>query len=183
MSSRRDALRTLAGATGVAAAASAQQNSHQHADSGTNQPGDKPLIDSRKPKLPGFFNKDEFETLSELVELIIPRTDTPGARDAGVQFVIDERVPNDAEREKTWRDGLALFRGLDSALRLKRLTQYSKETGTPGRRFFDVLKAATVDGYYGTREGLAIELGWHGNTFLKEFTGCTHPEHQIKGKP
>jgi len=179
MSSRRDALRSIAGAAGLAAAASAQQNSHQHADANTSQPGDKPLIDTKKPKQPGFFNKEEFETLGELVELIIPRTDTPGAKDAGVHFLIDERVPNNAPREKAWRDGIALFQGLSPSQRLDLLTRFSNEHGTDGRRFFDLLKAAAVEGYYETREGLAMELGWHGNTFLKEFTGCTHPEHQI----
>src|SRR4051794_3133524 len=182
MSSRRDAIRTLAGVTGLAAGASAQQNSHQHADAATNQPGDKPLIEIKKPKQPGFFNKQEFETLASLVEIIIPRTDTPGARDAGVHFLIDERVPNDRRREKAWRDGLALFRGKSASHQVQLLTKYSKESGTPGRRFFDLLKAATVDGYYETREGLEMELGWHGNTYLKEFVGCTHPEHQIPKK-
>src|SRR4051794_31062295 len=169
MSSRRDALKTIAGATGMVAGVSAQQNSHQHADAGTSQPGDKPAIDPKKPKQPGFFNKEEFEALTALVEFIIPRTDTPGARDAGVQYLIDERVPNDARREKAWRDGLRAFRGLDNAAMLELLTRYSKESGTPGRQFFDLLKAATVDAYYDTREGLVTELGWHGNTFLREF--------------
>jgi hypothetical protein len=35
-----------------------------------------------------------------------------------------------------------------------------------------------VDGYYSSKERQADELGWHGNTFLTEFKGCTHPEHQ-----
>ena len=41
-----------------------------------------------------------------------------------------------------------------------------------------LLKGATVDAYYSTREGLNTELGWNGNTFLTEFKGCTHKEHQ-----
>jgi Gluconate 2-dehydrogenase subunit 3 len=44
--------------------------------------------------------------------------------------------------------------------------------------FFRTMKDMTVDAYYTSREGLAEELGWHGNTFLPEFKGCTHPEHQ-----
>ena len=44
--------------------------------------------------------------------------------------------------------------------------------------FFRLVKGMTVDGYYTSQEGLAGELGWHGNTFLSEFKGCTHPEHQ-----
>lgn len=44
--------------------------------------------------------------------------------------------------------------------------------------FFRMAKGLTVDGYYSSKDGLAGELGWHGNTFLAEFKGCTHPEHQ-----
>jgi len=47
-----------------------------------------------------------------------------------------------------------------------------------GPQFFAVLKGAAVDAYYSTREGLNMELGWNANTFLPEFKGCTHKEHQ-----
>jgi hypothetical protein len=40
------------------------------------------------------------------------------------------------------------------------------------------MKGLTVDGYYTSEAGLKQELGWHGNTFLTEFKGCDHPEHQ-----
>ena len=44
--------------------------------------------------------------------------------------------------------------------------------------FFTTMKGLTVDGYYTSEAGLKQELGWHGNTFLTEFKGCDHPEHQ-----
>ena len=44
--------------------------------------------------------------------------------------------------------------------------------------FFRAMKGLTVDGYYTSEAGLTQELGWHGNSFLPEFKGCTHPEHQ-----
>jgi hypothetical protein len=44
--------------------------------------------------------------------------------------------------------------------------------------FVRMIKGMTIDGYYTSQEGLVQELGWHGNTFLTEFKGCTHPEHQ-----
>src|SRR4051812_25809602 len=94
MSSRRETLIQLAGVAGLAAVGSAQVNSHQHADATTSQPGDKPKIDPKKPKQAQFFTKEEFETLEVLSELIIPRTDTPSAKDVGVPYIIDERVPH-----------------------------------------------------------------------------------------
>ncbi|HXA50874.1 MAG TPA: gluconate 2-dehydrogenase subunit 3 family protein, partial [Candidatus Acidoferrum sp.] len=44
--------------------------------------------------------------------------------------------------------------------------------------FVRMIKGLTIDGYYSSKEGLSQELGWHGNTYLTEFKGCTHPEHQ-----
>jgi hypothetical protein len=41
-----------------------------------------------------------------------------------------------------------------------------------------LIKDLTIDGYYSSLEGLVGELGWKGNTYLPEFKGCTHPEHQ-----
>jgi gluconate 2-dehydrogenase subunit 3-like protein len=45
-------------------------------------------------------------------------------------------------------------------------------------RFFRVVKISTVDGYYTSEIGIRTELGYKGNATLREFTGCTHPEHQ-----
>jgi hypothetical protein len=36
----------------------------------------------------------------------------------------------------------------------------------------------TIDGYYTSEIGIKKELQYKGNTYLKEFKGCTHPEHQ-----
>jgi hypothetical protein len=36
----------------------------------------------------------------------------------------------------------------------------------------------TVDGYYTSSIGIHQELRYQGNAYLKEFIGCTHPEHR-----
>jgi hypothetical protein len=184
MKSRRQTLIQLAGAAGLAAVGSAQVNSHQHADATTSQPGDKPKIDPKKPRQAQFFTNQEFETVEVVAELIIPRTDTPGAKDAGVAYIIDERVPRVDRIRREWREGLAQldkprrFVALPPAEQVELLTRMSTENNTPARRFFELIKGATVDAYYDTKEGLAEELGWQGNQALTEFVGCTHPEHQ-----
>jgi hypothetical protein len=43
---------------------------------------------------PLFFNADDYRLIEHLAELIIPRDDTPGARDAGVAEFIDFMVAN-----------------------------------------------------------------------------------------
>ena len=175
---RRDALTTIAAAAlAVPAAAQEQrqQKDPQHKHEG--------MVNIKPPAVykPRFFSKEEFETVAVLVDLIIPRTDTPGARDANVHRIIDGSV---RPRERAaWREGLKWlsaqrFTSLSQDGQIALLTKVSQEKNTPGGHFFRLLKGATVDAYYSTKEGLVTELGWNANTFLPEFKGCTHPEHQ-----
>ena len=131
-----------------------------------------------------FLNAAELECLTALVETIIPRTDTPGALDAGVPATIDRRLaasPQLAERfrgeMKSFDAGARSQFGMPfSELTAERKIEWLKSHGEDP--FFRTVKGMTVDAYYTSREGLAEELGWHGNTFLAEFKGCNHPEHQ-----
>ena len=131
-----------------------------------------------------LLSPPELDTLKALAETIIPRTDTPGAIDAGVPAQIDRRLATNPQLAETFRTGLA---ALDDAARSRFGATFSTLTAqqktdllTPRVEdpFFRTVKDMTVDAYYTSREGLSEELGWHGNTFLPEFKGCTHPEHQ-----
>lgn len=67
-----------------------------------------------KPDLafvPKFFNEDQARLISALAETILPRTDTPGAIDAGVPGFIDDLVGTvyDAEQQTNFADGLTAF--------------------------------------------------------------------------
>lgn len=108
------------------------------------------------------LSAEQMKRVSALVDLIIPRTDTPGATDAGVPEFIDRKLSLDGRLKEQFLSGLRGFDGV-----LKDSDPFSK-----------LLKDLTVDGYYTSKEGLVEELGWHGNTFVAEFKGCTHPEHQ-----
>ncbi len=127
------------------------------------------------------FDGPQLKLLAELTDRIIPRTDTPGAADAGVPLLIDRLAHRSAGVAKEWKELLAFFasEGKTPEARLAVLTRISTERGTPGAAYFKTLKNATIDTYYSTKEGLQTELGWAGNTYLKEFPGCTHPEHQV----
>jgi hypothetical protein len=115
------------------------------------------------------FTNDEAMVLKRLVDLIIPRTDTPGAADAGVDLLINA---NPVLREGIVKLGGKKFLALSLAEQNAALQQMAD---TP---FFKMLKDRTIDLYYTTREGLAVELGYQGNVPLATFPGCTHPEHQ-----
>ena len=173
MPSRREMLVSIAVTGAAAGTAPAQlQTVHQH-------PGhDETAGGAPKAAKPKLLNAAEFETLGELVEMIIPRSETPGAKDAGAHLIIDHTLAGQRTRAAEFRKGLAPFVKLTNAKRLERLT--ALHAGKDA--FFRTLKDMTVDAYYSTREGLVTELGWSGYNALAEFKGCTHPEHQLPGR-
>jgi hypothetical protein len=128
----------------------------------------------------------ELETVGVLTDLIIPRTETAGASDAGVHRIIDSIVSKSGPLAKSWREGLAWAdaearrEGSEAFAKLAPAKQIAvlQRAEKAGTAFFMLLKDSTIDAYYSTREGLVTELGWNANTFLREFKGCTHPEHQ-----
>ena len=131
-----------------------------------------------------FLSAPELECLTALADTIIPRTDTPGASDAGVPAAIDRRLAANSQLAERFRGELKAF-DADAQSRFgmpfPKLTAEQKIDWLKSRgedSFFRTVKGMTVDAYYTSKEGLAEELGWHGNTFLAEFKGCTHPEHQ-----
>ena len=114
---------------------------------------------------PLALTSDELALTANLVDIIIPRTETPGARDAQVHILIDERAASNAKFKTDWKALLAKFSGKDPAAAVEQ--EYKKKSP-----YFRLLKDTTIDLYYGTKEGLATELGWHGNTYVADFRGC-----------
>jgi hypothetical protein len=194
--SRRGALKSLAaGAAGVAAsslwvealAAVSRQQAHAHgAQAVAAQPAWTPKV----------LDPKQNELVATLVDLIIPATDTPGAREAGVNrfvdLVLQEAPPSERQqflKGLAWIDArsAALFqKPFVAALATEQtalLTRLSAE-GNPdkeepaGRQFFEAIKSMTIDGYYTTEIGLRRELGDSGQLFLPAFPACDHPEHQ-----
>ena len=176
MPTRRDLFKIVAA---VPAAASAQ---HAHSS--------EPFVQIARPVAPKAFDKAQFQMITRLVDLIIPRTETPGAADAGVDFQIDGTSAGKPEVRAELQRGLAAldsrarkdrskpFLELAAAEQIALLEAVSADANSEAGRFFQMIKAMTIDGYYTTREGLEQELGWHANTFLTSFPGCTHPEHK-----
>lgn len=163
MSDRRDALKGLVSLT-VLPTLAAQQHQHESGQPDLSQPTAK------------FFSPAELKALGEWVELILPRTDTPGARDARVHYLIDGLCQRTPATGKAWRETLSWL-GKQKGDRGQVLARISTETKTRGAAHFKRLKDTTIEQYYATREGLSTELGWNANTYVAEFKGCTHPEH------
>jgi gluconate 2-dehydrogenase gamma chain len=139
---------------------------------------------------PKFFSSEQLQTVRLLADLIIPRTDTPGAADAGVHNLIDSDTSRKPAVQQLWKEALAWFDAESQRRHGQPFAKASQEQQTAiltgasasptaaGFPHFALLKSATVDTYYATRQGLQTELGWNANTYLPEFAGCTHKEHQ-----
>jgi len=146
---------------------------------------------------PVFFDPHQNETVIALTELIIPETDTPGAKSALVNRFMDLLLNDEeADKQKRFIQGLAWIDGRCLQQHGKPFIELSAEQQTvfltpladpgndkphdrPGVRFFEELKDLTIHGYYTSQAGLERELEYGGDDYHAEFPGaCNHPEHQ-----
>src|SRR5437763_10080563 len=144
-----------------------------------------------------FFNDHQNETLIALSDVIIPSTDTPGAKAALVNRYIDLLLsvqPADFQRE--FADALAFidsqsqkqftmnFTELGADDQIWLLTPWAypsdtdrwmKDEGKPnlGQEHFERLKALIAAVFYGSEIGLK-ELRWDGEFTHGPYQGCEH---------
>ena len=145
---------------------------------------------------PKFFTAEQDELVTVLAELIIPETDTPGARAAKVNEHIDLVLGDEtAEVQQDFLDGLrwidtqsrgrfgSRFLEASAEQQSQLLTLVSKPGPVeaelqPGRRFFGDIRRRTVFAYYTSKMGILEELDYKGKTPLPEWVGCIHPQHR-----
>lgn len=194
---RREAIKTISVGVGVIASLPVLSNTAASQDLAARDHAhhSAQATATAKARPLKFFTEDENKTIIEMSERIIPADDhSPGAKAVQVNEYIDLIVSEspDATRQ-TWREGLAAinkmsstkfgkpFAGASASQQIELLKEISKNERSPQtveERFFRTIKYATIDGYYTSEIGIKKELQYKGNAFLKEFTGCTHPEHQ-----
>jgi len=191
---RREAIKTIGIGVGVIASLPVLGNSQELASHDHSNHSAQAAAPAKAQPLK-FFTEEENKTVIELSERIIPADDhSPGAKAAQVNEYIDLVVSEspDANRQ-TWREGLAAINKMsrekfgkpfpdasaDQQIELlKEISKNERSPQTVEERFFRTIKYATIDGYYTSEIGIQKELHYKGNSYLKEFTGCTHPEHQ-----
>lgn len=194
---RREAIKTIGAGVGVIAtlpvlggsAAAQELAAHEHSHNTAQATA------TAKAQPLKFFTEEENRTVVEMSERIIPADEhSPGAKAAGVGQYIDLVISESPDVTKqTWREGLAaintMSRGkfgkpfadstVDQQIELlKEISKNERSPQTAEEKFFRTIKYATADGYYTSEVGIHKELHYKGNAYLKEFTGCTHPEHQ-----
>ena len=145
---------------------------------------------------PKVLTPKQNDLVVSLTELIIPQTDTPGAKAARVNRFIDSVLQHAPASNRTrfvrgldWIDNRsrAMFKKefveASPADQTALLMQVADAQNAPaadraGVEFFRAIRAMTIDGYYTSEIGLMQELGDSPQMFLAEFPGCDHPEHQ-----
>ncbi len=105
------------------------------------------------------------QLLAHLVEIIIPTTDTPGARQAGVNQYIDRVFALVSEPEEKTKfvkglDALSKMDFLEMSLsdQVETLKAWEKSTNPEESDFFGTLKSMTIYGYYTSKIGASEEL-------------------------
>lgn len=208
---RRELLRASV-MTGAAAALSTslsatQKQDQKPPDANEPTPAQRGVDASKDLSAPGwkplFLDDHQNETLIVLSDLIIPASETPGAKDALVNRYIDLVLAADTrENQRNFLNSLAYLDGesirrYKSAFRylgredqddLLHFLAYSKSasgwTGEaagadPGHEHFENLKQRIVFAYYSSEIG-GKELGWDGNVMHGIYQGCDHEEGSHK---
>jgi hypothetical protein len=153
---------------------------------------------------PLFLDQHQNETLIVLSDLMIPATDTPGAKEALANRYIDVVLAAEkSEVQGAFLNSLAYVDG-ESMRRFKAAFRYlsredqddllhgmayprseSKWTGEAeakpdmGHAHFEALKQRIMTAYYSSQIGTQ-ELGWDGAFTHGIFKGCEHPEEDHK---
>lgn len=142
---------------------------------------------------PIVLSEREAEQLAAVCEAILPRTDTPGARDARVHEFIDLSLSIENEgMQNRFRENLGWLNDFSKKQTRRELHEASPEqlveVLTPlsdeheehpddlrtGASFFSDLKSRTIYAYYTSREGWVEELGRPESVGMETWRGCTH---------
>jgi gluconate 2-dehydrogenase gamma chain len=153
---------------------------------------------------PLFLDEHQNETLIILSDLIIPATDTPGAKEALVNRYIDLVLAAETrDAQRAFLNSLAYIDG-ESMRRFKSAFRYlsrddqdlllhalayqrvgggwAGDTATPvdpGHGHFQALKGRIMTAYYSSQIG-EKELGWDGAFAHGPYAGCEHSEGSHK---
>jgi gluconate 2-dehydrogenase gamma chain len=137
---------------------------------------------------PKFFTPHEYGTVRLLVDLILPKDERSGsATDAGVPEFMDFTMVDQPARQTAMRGGLAwldmetnrrfekTFLAAADAERRAILDDVSGRTAPAGMShgvaFFRSFRDLTASGFWTSKMGIE-DLGYIGNTFVAEWTGC-----------
>lgn len=187
--SRRDVLRSLS--IGVVAGSVLRVIPAQAAEMAHHMVQAEKAAAPGKSYKPKFFPEHQYKTLQELCQTIIPPDGkSGGAIEAGAPEFIDLLTSENADYQLRlggglmWLDGVCSDRygrvfiecSPDQQKQMLDLIAYRKNAKSdpslsPGIAFFSFLRNLTADGYFTSEIGIK-DLGYIGNSYLRDFPGC-----------
>ena len=139
-----------------------------------------------------ILSESQMALLRELVEIIIPQTETPGAAETDTHGFIDDQLanchaPDEAERfiaelkrvgelvRHGWDANFPVLSSSDKQAAMSAIASREPPFEENSEKFFPNLKALTVLGYYSSKAGATQELvylpvpgGYRGNFTVSE---------------
>lgn len=134
--------------------------------------------------VPDLLSSEQAQLIGEIAERIIPKTDTPGAKDAGVAKFIDRAINLNITGAK--RDallsGLNVFNTLakekfsnsfvaiEDSQKDEIIKSLAEEKSDDGKTIFQTLKELTVAGFFTSEVGAKSALAY--DPIPGEYVGC-----------
>ena len=109
--------------------------------------------------VPTFFSKDEYKSITEIIDIIIPATKTKSASQVNTQVFLDQVFAQclTKDEQTTLKDGIKnLVKGFDDAKdKVQYITEVDKKafTNDEDAAYFKTIKRFTMIGYFTSEEG------------------------------
>ena len=127
---------------------------------------------SGRPATLGFFSPDEAAEIESMAAQIIPKDDTPGAREAGTIYFIDRALTTfDQDKQAAYAQGLKdlrakthdLFPNTNKFSELNSTQQVQVLTAIEKTAFFGQVRLHTIVGFFANPEygGNQEKIGWN----------------------
>lgn len=118
-----------------------------------------------------YFSREAAADVEAIAAQVIPTTDTPGAREAGVIYFIDRALTTfDKDKRQTYRSGMAglqakraeMFPRSKSIAVLEPEHQLALVKAIEGTAFFELVRLHSILGFFGSpsRGGNRNLVGW-----------------------
>ena len=129
------------------------------------------IIEMGQPATFGFFSSEEAVEIEAVAAQIIPKDDTPGAREAGTVYFIDRALTTfDHEKQAAYTDGIKnlvaktheMFPDIDKFSNLGPSRQIQVLTAIEKTAFFEQVREHTIVGFFANPEygGNQDKIGW-----------------------
>jgi gluconate 2-dehydrogenase gamma chain len=130
------------------------------------------IAESGRPATLGFFSPEQAAEIESVAAQIIPKDDTPGAREAGTIYFIDRALTTfDQDRQAAYTQGLKdlraitheLFPNAEKFSELNSLQQVQVLKAIEKTAFFGQVRLHTILGFFANPEygGNQEKIGWN----------------------